>query len=143
MREQAINKQSGNQIIFDEKYFTSQKSTKFKFLYDSKSKNTVVLVNIERGTSYEAKEFYEFVTKLINKGQNKLIIDLEGIYFIDSVFFGTLVKLLKETNKANGSMSLIVNYKNRPEILTINQLEGIFNTYPNLFEALNHDKFIN
>lgn len=143
MREQTINKQSEGQIIFDEKYFTSQKSTKFKFLYDSKSRNTVILVNIERGTSYEAKEFYDYVSNLLKKGQNKLIIDLESVYFLDSVFFGTLIKLLKETTKANGYLSLIVNYKNKPEILSINQFEGIFETYPNLFEALSHSKFIN
>lgn len=143
MREQTINKQNEGQIIFDEKYFTSQKSTKFKFLYDSKSRNTVILVNIERGTSYEAKEFYDYVSNLLKKGQNKLIIDLESVYFLDSVFFGTLIKLLKETTKANGSLSLILNFKNKPEILTINQFEGIFETYPNLFEALSHSKFIN
>lgn len=143
MREQTINKQNEGQIIFDEKYFTSQKSTKFKFLYDSKSRNTVILVNIERGTSYEAKEFYDYVSNLLKKGQNKLIIDLESVYFLDSVFFGTLIKLLKETTKANGYLSLIVNYKNKPEILSINQFEGIFETYPNLFEALSHSKFIN
>lgn len=143
MREQTINKQSEGQIIFDEKYFTSQKSTKFKFLYDSKSRNTVILVNIERGTSYEAKEFYDYVSNLLKKGQNKLIIDLESVYFIDSVFFGTLIKLLKETTKSNGYLSLIVDFKNKPEILTINQFEGIFETYPNLFEALSHSKFVN
>lgn len=143
MREQTINKQNEGQIIFDEKYFTSQKSTKFKFLYDSKSRNTVILVNIERGTSYEAKEFYDYVSNLVKKGQNKLIIDLESVYFLDSVFFGTLIKLLKETTKANGYLSLILNFNNKPEILTINQFEGIFETYPNLFEALSHSKFIN
>ena len=99
-----------------------------------------VITEIERATVYEAKEFFEYIDKLLNENKSKIIIDLENIYFMDSVFFGTLIKLLKKADKQKGYIKLIVDYNSKPELLSISNFEGIFEIFPNLFEAVNNNK---
>ncbi len=135
-----MNLMNTRDIVLGPKFFESKKIHKFKSIFDTKTENTVVMVNLDRATIYEAKDFSEYMQNLIASGNKKLIIDLENIYFMDSVFFGSLIKLLKQVNKSEGYIKLIIDYKSRPELLTISAFEGIFEIYPNLFEALNTKK---
>ena len=59
---------------------------------------------------------------------------------MDSVFFGTLIKFLKQVTKLNGHIKLIIDHKSKPELLAISNFEGIFEIYQNLFDALNTNK---
>ncbi len=77
---------------------------------------------------------------MIINGKHRLIIDLENVYFIDSVFFGTLIKILKRVTPENGYVKLIVDYKSKPELLSISNFEGIFEIFPSLFEAIHKNK---
>lgn len=112
------------------------KFIKFSRIYDAGSDNTVVLLNMDRATAYEAKDFYEYMLKLIDKNESRIILDMESVYFIDSVFFGTLIKLLKQVKKMGGYIKLIVDYNSKPKLLSINSFEKVFEVYPNLFEAV-------
>jgi anti-anti-sigma factor len=123
-------------------FFLSKRVNKFKTIFDARSNNTIVMLDFDRGTVYEAAEFYEYVNNLIEKDNVRIIIDLENIYFIDSVFFGSLIKLLKQADKKFGYIKLIVDHKSKPELLSISNFEGIFEIYPNLFEAINHNKAV-
>jgi anti-anti-sigma factor len=98
------------------------------------------MLNMERATACESKDFYEYMSKLIEKNESRIILDMESIYFMDSVFFGTLIKLLKQVTKMGGYIKLIVDYNSKPELLSISSFEKIFEVYPNLFEAVNTTK---
>jgi anti-anti-sigma factor len=140
MENKIFDKNAKNGIYFSNQFFASRKVYKFRSIYDTSDNNTIVIAEIERATVYEAKEFYEYVNNLLDQNKCKIIIDLENIYFMDSVFFGTLIKLLKKADKMNGYIKLIVDYNSKPELLSISNFEGIFEIFPNLFEAVNHNK---
>ncbi len=135
MENKILMKEDGNKSFIAGSLKTS-KFNKFSRIYDAASDNTVVMLNIDRATVYESKDFYEYMTKLINNIETRFILDMESIYFIDSVFFGTLIKLLKQVTKMGGYIKLIVDYNSKPELLSISSFEKIFEVYPNLFEAV-------
>jgi anti-sigma B factor antagonist len=136
MKENLFKKNSLNGVQLSSNYNESKRTTKFTSLYDTNSENTVVMLNIERATVYEAKEFQDYVNTVIDDGKNRIIIDLENVYFLDSVFFGTLIKLLKKTGKNGGYIKLIVDAHSKPELLSIGNFDGIFEIYSTLFEAV-------
>ena len=140
MKDNLFNKRSQNGIYLSKKFYLSRKICKYKTIYDSSSDNTIVMLEIDRATVYEATEFYESINELLENGKHKLIIDIESVYFMDSVFFGTLIKLLKQADKKMGYIKLIVDHNSRPELLSISNFEGIFDIYPNLFEAINESR---
>lgn len=136
-----IFEQTGKEgVYFSSKFFGSRKIYKFRSFYDALNNNTVVMTEIQRATVYEAKEFYEYVESILEENKNRIIIDIDNVYFMDSVFFGTLIKLLKKADKLGGYIKLIVDFNSKPELLSISNLEGIFDIYPNLFEAVNCNK---
>lgn len=137
MNNTVLNGINKNNIILGADFFTSQQRNLFKSIFDIKSQNTIILVNLERATANESCELAEYVEKTIDEGKSQIIIDLENVYFMDSVFFGTLIKYLKKVSKINGYIKLIVDHKSKPELLSLSTFEGIFEIYPNLFEALN------
>jgi anti-anti-sigma factor len=140
MKSQIFNQNSKNQIILSNQFYQSKRITKYRSIFDARTNNTIVLLEIERATVYESKEFYDYIMELVNDNKTNIIIDMEKVYFMDSVFFGTLIKLLKTIDKKLGYMKLIVDYKSKPEMLSISNFEGIFEIYPNLFEAVDHNK---
>lgn len=127
-------------VFLSDKYYESKKLYKFRSIYDENSENTIVMVDLDRATIYEAKEFYDYVNELIENDKTNLIVDMEKVYFIDSVFFGSLIKLLKKVEKKLGFLKLIVDHNSKPELLSISNFDQIFEIYPNLFEAINHSK---
>lgn len=139
MESKIFNKEKGNKS-FIVGSLKLNKFNKFGRLYDAGSNNTVVMLNMERATACESKDFYEYMSKLIEKNESRIILDMESIYFMDSVFFGTLIKLLKQVTKMGGYIKLIVDYNSKPELLSISSFEKIFEVYPNLFEAVNTTK---
>lgn len=140
MRETIFNSSAKNGVHINYRNYESKKMTKLQSIYDASSDNTVIIVDYDRATVYEAKEFYDYVQELIDDGKRKIVVDLENVYFIDSVFFGTLIKVLKKVNKDNGYVKLIVDYKSKPELLSISNFDGIFEIYPNLFEVISSNK---
>lgn len=140
MTKNIFKNNTKKKVSINSKYNTSQKFNKYKSLYDSNSDNSVVILDIERATVYEAKEFYNYINDLLDNGKNRIIIDMDKVYFLDSIFFGTLIKLLKKADKQLGYIKLIVDYNSKPELLSISNFEGIFDIYPNLFEAVNVTK---
>ena len=127
-------------VFLSDKYYESKKLYKFRSIYDENSENTIVMVDLDRATIYEAKEFYDYVDELIENDKTNLIVDMEKVYFMDSVFFGSLIKLLKKVEKKLGFLKLIVDHNSKPELLSISNFDQIFEIYPNLFEAINHSK---
>ncbi len=140
MDNELFNKNGQNGVYFSSKYYQSRKINKFRSIYDSASENTIVMMDLDRATVYESRDFYNYVNELLENNKTKIIIDMENVYFLDSVFFGTLIKLLKKADKSLGYIKLIVDHKSRPELLSISNFEGIFEIYPNLFEAVNTNK---
>lgn len=140
MESKLFNKSNSNGLQLSSKFNQSRRVSKYKSIHDESSGNTIVMVDLDRATVYDAKEFYDYVNELLDDNKTNIIIDMENVYFMDSVFFGTLIKLLKKADKNLGYIKLIVDYKSKPELLSISNFEGIFEIYPNLFEAVSTKK---
>ena len=55
----------------------------------------VIVVNLTRAILNEAIPFKKIVEDEINTGHNKIVIDLSQCDYIDSTFFGVIVKVSK------------------------------------------------
>ncbi len=67
----------------------------------------VQVVDLSRATLKEAEEFKFTLTKSIEDGHRKIIVDLSNCEFIDSTFLGVLVVSLKRMVAVNGQLKLV------------------------------------
>jgi anti-anti-sigma factor len=93
-------------------------------------------INIERATYKEAEEFSKFIQEDIDKGLNKIIIDMKPCEFIDSTFLGVLVNSIKQIKKLNGNIKLASIHDDAKVLLDITRITEIFNIYPDTEAAL-------
>ncbi len=137
MNNETLKTLNKNNVILGKDFFISNKRNNYRNIFDVKTQNAIIMVNNERATVNEVSDFSDYISKIIDEGKTKIIIDFENVYFMDSIFFGTLVKYLKIINKKSGYIKLIVDFKSKPQLLSLSTFEGIFEIYPNLFDALN------
>jgi len=99
MNVKIFNEKKNKEVVLCPYFFSSQSIYKFRNIKDYKSQNPIDMVNVERATVYEAKDFAEYMDNLIDEGNVGLIVDMENVYFMDTIFFGTMVRLLKKVGK--------------------------------------------
>ena len=69
------------------------------FISETQDDIRIITVNLKRATISHADEFRSVLNDDINKGWKKIVVDLNGCEFMDSVFFGSLVSGLKDIVK--------------------------------------------
>jgi anti-sigma B factor antagonist len=89
---------------------------------------------------YTSPKVKEIVTELIDKGNNHLVINLEGVRYIDSTGLGVLIGALKKVREKEGSINLVCNNPQIKKIFNITGLVKIFGIYKNEEEALKNLK---
>ncbi|MDC0584504.1 STAS domain-containing protein [Bacteroidales bacterium] len=62
----------------------------------------------------------------------KLILDLEGVKFIDSTGFGVFLSILKTANSTSGTFRICNVTDEVMELFKLLQLQNVFDIYPNL-----------
>jgi anti-sigma B factor antagonist len=80
--------------------------------------------------------FKETVYRVIESGNKDVIIDLNGLEFMDSTGLGVLVAALKKTSMEGGSIRLICSKRNIIKVFTITGLDKVFAIYDNLQRCL-------
>ncbi|HTW20655.1 MAG TPA: STAS domain-containing protein [Mycobacteriales bacterium] len=76
---------------------------------------------------------------LINEGATDLVVDLEGVSFVDSTGLGVLVSATKRVQSKGGSMTVICTRPQTLKVLKITGLESIFAVRDTLPAALRID----
>ena len=66
------------------------------------------------------------VIQLIDEGVRRIITDLRGVTFLDSIGLGLLVGSLKRLRSREGSLTVVVN---AARILRIFQITGLVNVF--------------
>lgn len=84
---------------------------------------------------YTSPKLKESLTKLIEKGKYNIIIDLEGVRYIDSTGLGVLIGTLKKVREHNGTISIICCNPQIKKIFNITGLIKIFGIYKTAEEA--------
>ena len=85
---------------------------------------------------YTSPRVKETINDLIEKGNYFLVINLEGVRYIDSTGLGVLIGALKKVKENDGAVSLISTNPQIKKIFTITGLVKIFGIYKNEEEAL-------
>ncbi|KQY62702.1 MULTISPECIES: STAS domain-containing protein [unclassified Nocardioides] len=75
---------------------------------------------------YTAPKLRDKITELVADGSYHLIIDMEGVEFLDSTGLGVLVGGLKKVRAHDGSLQLVCNQDRLLKIFRITGLAKVF-----------------
>jgi len=77
------------------------------------------------------------VNSLIQQGQKKLILNLEGVPYVDSAGLGEIVHTYTTVSRQGGNLKLLNLTQRIEDLLSITKLLTVFDTYESEQEALN------
>ncbi|MBN1416459.1 MAG: STAS domain-containing protein [Bacteroidales bacterium] len=101
--------------------------------------NNVVIVrfdNIDRFNALISEPVKEDLKSLFNKPDTRLILNLEGIRFIDSSGFGVFLSILKTANNNHGQFKLCNIESEVMELFRLLQLHNVFEIHKNLEDCI-------
>ena len=84
---------------------------------------------------YTSPKLRERLVGLVNDGATDIVVNLEGVDFIDSTGLGVLVGVLKRIRARGGSLSLVCDREGLLRVFTITGLERVFAIYATVDEA--------
>lgn len=84
----------------------------------------------------DAEVFREAIHELIEKGRNKIVINLEKVKFMNSSGLGILIGGLRTVRESGGDIKLCNADKRISSLLMVSQLNTVFNHYLSLDEAI-------
>lgn len=76
------------------------------------------------------------INSLIHQGQKKLLLNLEGVPYIDSAGLGEIVRTYTTVSRQGGSLKLVNLTKRITDLLSITKLLTVFETFETEPEAL-------
>ena len=86
----------------------------------------------------EGDEFLkDKINSLIQQGHKKLILNLEGVPYVDSAGLGEIVRTYTTVSRQGGNLKLLNLTKRIEDLLSITKLLTVFDTYESEQEALN------
>jgi anti-sigma B factor antagonist len=95
---------------------------------------TVVVVGGEIDV-YTAPKLRELLVELVSAGNYHLIVDMEGVDFLDSTGLGVLVGGLKRVRAHDGSLRLVCTQERILKIFRITGLTKVFPIHASVDEA--------
>lgn len=76
------------------------------------------------------------INSLMNQGRGKILLNLEGVPYIDSAGLGEIVRTYTTVSRQGGTMKLVNLTKRITDLLAITKLLTVFETYDSEAEAL-------
>ena len=76
------------------------------------------------------------INSLIQQGHKKLVMNLEGVPYVDSAGLGEIVRTYTTVSRQGGSLKLLNLTKRIEDLLTITKLLAVFNVFETEQEAL-------
>ncbi len=77
------------------------------------------------------------INSLLADGKKKLILNLEGVPYIDSAGLGEIVRTYTTVSRQGGSLKLLNLTKRIEDLLSITKLLTVFETFDTEAEAIN------
>ena len=99
-----------------------------------RGKYTVLSVHGEVDV-YTAPKFRERLIELVTEGKHQIVVDLDGVDFLDSTGLGVLVGALKRVKAHDGTLSLVCTQDKILKIFKITGLTKVFPIHASLDEA--------
>jgi anti-sigma B factor antagonist len=85
---------------------------------------------------YTAPKLREQLVELVNDGSFHLVVDMEGVDFLDSTGLGVLVGGLKRVRAHDGSLRLVCTQERILKIFRITGLTKVFPIHASVEEAV-------
>lgn len=101
--------------------------------------NNIVVVsfdNVSRLNALVSEPVKEEIKSFFNKANTKLILNLEGVQFIDSSGFGVFLSVMKVANNNYGHFKICNVSGEVMELFKLLQLHNVFEIYNNLDDCL-------
>jgi len=76
------------------------------------------------------------VNSLVNQGRKNILLNLEGVPYIDSAGLGEVVRTYTTVSKNEGSLKLLNVTKRIKDLLVITKLETVFETFDSESDAV-------
>lgn len=76
------------------------------------------------------------INSLMNQGRGKILLNLEGVPYIDSAGLGEIVRTYTTVSRQGGTMKLVNLTKRITDLLAITKLLTVFETFDSESEAL-------
>jgi anti-sigma B factor antagonist len=76
--------------------------------------------------AYTSPRLREQLTRLMDEGHHQIVVDLEGVEFMDSTGLGVLVASLKRAKEHDGDVSLVCTSPQILRVLSITGLDRVF-----------------
>lgn len=90
----------------------------------------VQVVDLTRATLKEADEFKYTLSKNIEHGYRKIVVDLSSCEFIDSSFLGALVVSLKKVTAMGGDLRLVGFHPAVHSMMELTRMHRVFESFP-------------
>ena len=79
----------------------------------------------------------ERISNLVQQGHRKLLLNLEGVPYVDSAGLGEIVRTYTTVSRQGGKLKLVNLTKRITDLLAITKLLTVFETYESEDEAVN------
>lgn len=76
------------------------------------------------------------VNSLVNQGDRKIVLNLEGVPYIDSAGLGEIVRTYTTVSRQGGSLKLLHLTKRIQDLLSITKLLTVFETFDSEGDAV-------
>ena len=80
------------------------------------------------------------INSLLSQGRKRLLLNLEGVPYIDSAGLGEVVRTYTTVSRQGGSLKLLNLTKRIEDLLSITKLLTVFVTYDSVSEAVSSYK---
>ncbi|HYB53425.1 MAG TPA: STAS domain-containing protein [Thermoanaerobaculia bacterium] len=97
---------------------------------------TVVAVNGDLVIGDAESTFKKTVTRLLEEGRVNLLVDLQGVGFLDSSGLGALVRALTNSQKEGGQTKLLHAGPQIRKLLEMTKLDSVFEIHDDLEKAV-------
>jgi anti-sigma B factor antagonist len=84
---------------------------------------------------YTAPRLRERLVDLVSQGKHQIVVDLEGVDFLDSTGLGVLVGGLKRVRSHEGDLSLVCTQARILKVFEITGLTKVFDIYESVAAA--------
>ena len=113
-----------------------QTENDFSIVQDYDHNLTVFCVNLRRASYQKSTGFKELISKVINSGVKRIIIDLTKQKFIDSAFMGAMVFAFKSLKSREGELKLVYSQEINSSTFFLTGMDKVIMTYPDLASAV-------
>ena len=104
---------------------------------DVSEKNGVAILAVKGEVDvYTAPRLREKLVELVTQGKHRIVVDLEGVEFLDSTGLGVLVGGLKRVRSHNGDLGLVCTQHRILKVFEITGLTKVFSIHDSVDAAV-------